>query len=87
MSSYHAGPDRALRRLSGRSFDILFHNTDTAKSNQGEPTGSVLTEECKLVMVTNALGPLRVIEILQDLVPPNGMIGVMSSGQGSVSGN
>lgn len=83
-------PDQiaALRgRLSGRSFDILFHNAGTANKNQDEPTGSVSTEEFERVMVTNALGPLRVIESLQDLVPPDGMIGVMSSGQGSVSGN
>ena len=38
-------------------------------------------------MVTNALGPMRVIEGLQDLVPADGLIGVMSSGQGSVANN
>ena len=38
-------------------------------------------------MVTNALGPLRTIEALQDLVEPTGTIGVMSSGQGSVTNN
>lgn len=37
--------------------------------------------------VTNALSPMRVVEGLQDLVPANGLIGVMSSGQGSVSNN
>jgi NAD(P)-dependent dehydrogenase (short-subunit alcohol dehydrogenase family) len=38
-------------------------------------------------MVTNALSPMRVIEALQDLVPPGGLIGAMSSGQGSISNN
>ena len=38
-------------------------------------------------MVTNALSPMRVIESLQDLVPADGMIGVMSSGQGSIGNN
>ncbi len=38
-------------------------------------------------MVTNALSPMRVIEALLDLVAPAGTIGVMSSGQGSVSNN
>ena len=38
-------------------------------------------------MVTNALSPMRVVEALQDLVPPTGVIGVMSSGQGSVTNN
>jgi NAD(P)-dependent dehydrogenase (short-subunit alcohol dehydrogenase family) len=38
-------------------------------------------------MVTNALGPMRVIEALQDLVTATGLIGIMSSGQGSVGNN
>src|SRR3546814_20984032 len=38
-------------------------------------------------MVTNALGPMRVIDALQDLVPGDGLIGIMSSGQGSIAGN
>jgi NAD(P)-dependent dehydrogenase (short-subunit alcohol dehydrogenase family) len=38
-------------------------------------------------MVTNALSPVRFVERFQDLVPPTGTIGVMSSGQGSVSNN
>lgn len=39
------------------------------------------------VMITNALSPMRVVEALQDLVAPDGLIGVMTSGQGSVSNN
>ena len=39
------------------------------------------------MMVTNALSPMRVIEGLQDLVSVDGLIGVMSSGQGSISNN
>ena len=38
-------------------------------------------------MVTNALSPMRVIEALYDLVVPEGTVGVMSSGQGSVANN
>ncbi len=55
-----------------------------------EPEGTVAetsTDEFVRVMVTNALGPLRVIEALQDHVEPTGTIGVMSSGQGSVANN
>ena len=37
--------------------------------------------------LTNALSPMRTVEGLQDLVSPMGLIGVMSSGQGSVSNN
>lgn len=38
-------------------------------------------------MTTNALSPMRVIESLQDLVPATGIIGAMSSGQGSIGNN
>ena len=74
-------------RLDGRSFDILFHNAGTANKNPNETIAEISTEEFVRVMVTNALSPMRVIERLQDLVPPNGMIGIMSSGQGSISNN
>lgn len=83
-------PDQisALRaRLSGRHFDILFVNAGTANNNQNETIAEVSTEEFVHVMVTNALSPMRVIEALQDLVASDGLIGVMSSGQGSIAGN
>lgn len=38
-------------------------------------------------MVTNALSPMRVIETFKDVVVPTGTIGVMSSGQGSLTNN
>jgi NAD(P)-dependent dehydrogenase (short-subunit alcohol dehydrogenase family) len=38
-------------------------------------------------MVTNALSPMRVVEGLQNLVTADGLIGVMSSGQGSIANN
>ncbi len=66
---------------------MLFHNAGTANRNQDESTTEVSTEEFARVMVTNALGPVRVVEALQHLVPADGLIGIMSSGQGSVSGN
>ena len=74
-------------RLSGRSFDILFHNAGIANANPNEAVAEVSTEAFVRVMVTNALTPIRVIERLRDLVPADGLIGVMSSGQGSVSNN
>jgi NAD(P)-dependent dehydrogenase (short-subunit alcohol dehydrogenase family) len=77
----------ALRkRLQGRTFDLLFVNAGV-KNDDRETIADVSTEEFIRVMVTNALSPLRVIETLQDLVRPNGTIGVMTSGQGSVSNN
>ena len=77
----------ALRqRLSGRVFDMLFVNAGTT-NDQTETIGNVTTDEFVRVMVTNALCPMRVVESLQDLVSANGLIGVMSSGQGSVANN
>jgi NAD(P)-dependent dehydrogenase (short-subunit alcohol dehydrogenase family) len=83
-------PDQiaALRlRLSGRRIDILFVNAGTANADQDETISEVSTEEFVRVMVTNALSPMRVIEGLQDLMSPTGMIGIMSSGQGSIANN
>jgi NAD(P)-dependent dehydrogenase (short-subunit alcohol dehydrogenase family) len=74
-------------RLSGRRFEILFHNAGIANANPHESVAEVSTEEFVRVMVTNALSPMRVIEGLQDLVPADGLIGVMSSGQGSINNN
>jgi NAD(P)-dependent dehydrogenase (short-subunit alcohol dehydrogenase family) len=75
-----------FNRLSGRTFDILFVNAGIT-NNWKETIADVTTEEFIRVMITNALSPMRVIEGLQDLVQANGMIGIMSSGQGSVSNN
>jgi len=74
-------------RLSGRSFDILFHNAGIADASPHQSIAEVSTEEFVRVLVTNALSPMRVIEGLQDLVPAAGLIGIMSSGQGSISNN
>jgi NAD(P)-dependent dehydrogenase (short-subunit alcohol dehydrogenase family) len=83
-------PDQiaALRsRLAARTFDVLFVNSGTTNNNPDETVAEVSTDEFVRVMVTNALSPMRVVEALQDLVPPTGTIGVMSSGQGSVANN
>jgi NAD(P)-dependent dehydrogenase (short-subunit alcohol dehydrogenase family) len=82
-------PDQlaALRdRLSGRVFDMLFVNAGTT-NNETETIGEVTTDEFVRVMVTNALSPMRVVETLEHTVPATGLIGVMSSGQGSISNN
>ncbi|WP_404713682.1 SDR family NAD(P)-dependent oxidoreductase [Sphingomonas sp. MMS24-J13] len=83
-------PDQitALRkRLAGRSFDVLFVNAGIADANPNEPAGRVSTDAFIRVMVTNALSPMHVIEGLQGLVTADGLIGVMSSGQGSLGNN
>lgn len=82
-------PDQlaALReRLSGRMFDMLFVNAGVT-NNPRETIAEVTTDEFVRVMVTNALSPMRVIESLAHCVSATGLIGAMSSGQGSVSNN
>src|SRR5271154_3989187 len=54
--------------LSGRRFEILFHNAGVANANPQESVAQAATEAFVRVMVTNALSPMRVIEGLQDLV-------------------
>ena len=49
--------------------------------------GEVSTQDFVDLMITNALGPMRVVERLCDRVRAAGLIGVMSSGQGSISDN
>jgi NAD(P)-dependent dehydrogenase (short-subunit alcohol dehydrogenase family) len=65
---------------------MLFVNAGTT-NNEQTPIGAVPTEDFVSVMTTNALSPMRVIETLQDCVSPTGLIGAMSSGQGSISNN
>jgi NAD(P)-dependent dehydrogenase (short-subunit alcohol dehydrogenase family) len=73
-------------RLTGRSFDMLFVNAGIS-NNPADTIGTVTTDEFIRVMVTNALSPMRVIESLEAHVAPAGLIGVMSSGQGSIANN
>jgi NAD(P)-dependent dehydrogenase (short-subunit alcohol dehydrogenase family) len=75
----------ALRaRLASRKFGLLFVNAGVGGR---EMIADVSSDEFMRVMVTNALSPMRVVEILQDLVLPTGTIGIMSSGQGSIRNN
>lgn len=83
-------PDQmtALReRLSGRVFDILFVNAGAANPDPTQTIGQVSTNDFVDLMITNALSPMRVVESLEPNVSPTGLIGVMSSGQGSIGAN
>jgi NAD(P)-dependent dehydrogenase (short-subunit alcohol dehydrogenase family) len=78
----------ALRdRLVPRRFNVLFVNAGTANRNQEETIADVSNDDFVHVMVTNSLSPLRAVEALGELVTDTGLIGVMSSGQGSVANN
>jgi NAD(P)-dependent dehydrogenase (short-subunit alcohol dehydrogenase family) len=74
-------------RLAGRKFDILFVNAGTADEDPRQTISEVTTDEFVRVMVTNALSPMRVIEGLLDQITSGGLIGAMSSGQGSIANN
>ena len=77
----------ALRqRLGSRRIDLLFVNAGVM-SPPYENIGNVTTEEFTRVLVTNALSPLRVVELFASLVPAGGTIAVMSSGMGSAANN
>jgi NAD(P)-dependent dehydrogenase (short-subunit alcohol dehydrogenase family) len=73
-------------RLAGRVFEVLFVNAGTT-NDESTLIGDVTTEDFVTVMVTNALSPMRVVETLGDLVPDDGLIGAMTSGQGSITNN
>jgi NAD(P)-dependent dehydrogenase (short-subunit alcohol dehydrogenase family) len=73
-------------RLASRKFDLLFVNAGVKNADR-ETIADVSTEEFIRVMITNALSPMRVVETLQDLVRQSGTIGIMSSGQGSITNN
>jgi NAD(P)-dependent dehydrogenase (short-subunit alcohol dehydrogenase family) len=82
------GQIAALRdRLAGRIFDILFVNAGTANRDPSQTIGEISTEEFIAIMTTNALSPMRVIESFEPNVSADGLIGVMSSGQGSIANN
>ena len=76
----------ALRdSLAARTLDLVFVNASIADPDL--PIGDVDAETFTEVMITNAYGPLQVLERFEDLVPATGAIGVMSSTQGSISLN
>jgi NAD(P)-dependent dehydrogenase (short-subunit alcohol dehydrogenase family) len=82
-------PDQvdALRdRLGSRRFDLLFVNAGVT-NEASETPADVTTDEFTRLMVTNALSPMRAIETLGQLVPADGTIAIMSSGQGSIANN
>jgi NAD(P)-dependent dehydrogenase (short-subunit alcohol dehydrogenase family) len=71
-------------RLASRKFDMLFVNAGVGTRDM---IADISTDEFIRMMVTNALSPMRVVESLQELVLPTGTIGIMSSGQGSITNN
>ena len=78
---------RLAERLAGRAFDIVFVNAGIVNSRPTDTMAEVSTEEFVDVMSTNVLGVMRAAEALGALARPGGVIGAMSSGQGSIANN
>jgi NAD(P)-dependent dehydrogenase (short-subunit alcohol dehydrogenase family) len=78
--------DALKQRLHGRSFALLFVNAGVNTARE-TTIADVATDEFNRLMVTNALSPMRTIEVLDELVSPTGTIGAMSSGLASVADN
>jgi NAD(P)-dependent dehydrogenase (short-subunit alcohol dehydrogenase family) len=76
--------DALALRLEGTMLDLLYINAGVS-DDPSVPIGQVATDAFDRVMRTNALGPMRVVERLGDLVSAKGTIAVMSTALASVS--
>jgi NAD(P)-dependent dehydrogenase (short-subunit alcohol dehydrogenase family) len=82
-----AGSVSALRkRLDGCRLDVLFVNAGICKATEETPA-TVDEQDFIDMMRTNALSPMRVVELFEDLVAANGVVAVMTSELGSIAGN
>lgn len=75
------------QHLAGRTLDMLFVNAGITNRDPSQTIGEVATDDFMNVMITNALSPMRVIDMLKGNMAETGLIGVMSSGQGSIANN
>jgi NAD(P)-dependent dehydrogenase (short-subunit alcohol dehydrogenase family) len=78
------GSVKALHsRLEGRKLDVLFVNAGVCKAKELTPV-EVKEKDFLDMMLTNALSPMRIIEIFHNSVMEEGVIAVMSSEIGSI---
>lgn len=82
-----AGMRTLRQRLAERRFDIVFVNAGIANRNPGDTLAEVSDAEFTEMMATNVLGAMRAVEAFGPLVTPGGVVGAMSSGQGSIANN
>ncbi|MCQ8242422.1 SDR family NAD(P)-dependent oxidoreductase [Rhizosaccharibacter radicis] len=79
---------RALgQRLQGRRLDLVIANAGITNSNVQDRMMEVADEEYARMLLTNALGPARLLEHLAASVPPSGVLAAMSSVLGSLREN
>lgn len=79
--------DALRERLDGRRFDLLFVVAGISLAPMDAIGAEIATDDFTRMMETNVLGVMRTVEGLQDLVTDDGIVAVMSSGQGSVADN
>jgi len=77
----------ALRSRLSTVVDLLFVNAGVTSNPPTLTAGEISTEEYTRVMLTNALSPMRTVEVFGNLVSQAGTIAVMSSGLGSIADN
>jgi NAD(P)-dependent dehydrogenase (short-subunit alcohol dehydrogenase family) len=73
-------------RLRARRIDVLFVNAGICKAHEETPS-TVDERDFVDMMLTNALGPMRAVELFENLVPASGAIAVMTSELGSIAEN
>ncbi|WP_448031824.1 SDR family NAD(P)-dependent oxidoreductase [Bradyrhizobium liaoningense] len=74
------------QRLARRDLDTLFVNAGICLARENTPA-DVREQDFVALMLTNALSPMRFVEMFESQVAPDGIIAVMSSELGSISGN
>ncbi|MCE7030960.1 SDR family NAD(P)-dependent oxidoreductase [Jiella avicenniae] len=80
-----AGTVRDLgARLKDRRLDVLFVNAGIARSNDKTPV-DVQEQDFVDMMLTNALAPVRSVQLLDHLVSEDGVIAIMTSELGGIT--
>jgi len=80
-----AGIAALRRRLGDRTFDLVFVNAGIAPA-RGHDAARASRDEAALVLMTNAVAPIRLARAFLDRVrDPTGVVAFMSSGLGSVA--
>ncbi len=71
-------------KLEGRQLDVLFVNAGISRANELTPL-QVEEQDYIDMMLTNALSPMRVVELFHEDLTPAGVIALMSSELGSIT--
>jgi NAD(P)-dependent dehydrogenase (short-subunit alcohol dehydrogenase family) len=80
------GIDALKAKLAGTALDLLFVSAGIMGPGMA-PIGEVTPEDYTQILLTNALGPLRIADRFADLTTADGTVAVMSSSLGSIGLN